>query len=431
LLQFMNNNKSIELPGTDEEKEDAWLNWIKSRDAEIRSRLVRGDEDTMINFLLMGVSFTRHPRISRDEIALLQSSQDLNKKLQIINPRLEDFIRSLKNPGNNRRLNFLRELVQSRGYEIDNSTKKESLKKYLWENLARVLREQTDYAQKLESIRALGHIDEALASFSQLYKDRGLSLDTSLSSGFIIEHSLKAMIAKGILKPGSIKRIAIIGPGLDFIDKAWGYDLYPEQTLQPFAVINSVLKLNLSNVSDLEITTFDISPRTNWHLQEMIKAKPPKYTLHLLMDSATKPNGELRTYWEQMGDRIGKVSKPIPLPQTLSNLKVRAVSIDPQIIAQIKPVDLNIICQNQNLPENKKFDLIIATNIFIYYNSFEQSLASLNLGKMLAPSGFLLCNTALAVPPFLQLQPIGFDTAVGFNRPVEKSDTIFWFHHNP
>src|ERR1041384_7498595 len=38
-----------------------WSNWIVAHDAEIRSRLLRGDEDTIVNWLLFGTSFTRQP----------------------------------------------------------------------------------------------------------------------------------------------------------------------------------------------------------------------------------------------------------------------------------------------------------------------------------------------------------------------------------
>jgi hypothetical protein len=31
-----------------------------------------------------------------------------------------------------------------------------------------------------------------------------------------------------------------VGPGLDFADKQEGYDFYPLQTIQPFAVIDSL-----------------------------------------------------------------------------------------------------------------------------------------------------------------------------------------------
>jgi chemotaxis methyl-accepting protein methylase len=40
------------------------------------------------------------------------------------------------------------------------------------------------------------------------------------------------------------------------------------------------------------------------------------------------------------------------------------------------------------LPATERFDLIIATNIFIYYDVFEQSLAMLNVERMLRPGAF-------------------------------------------
>src|SRR5215510_13252885 len=49
-----------------------WLEWVKHRDAEIRSRLIQGDEDSLVNFLLFGTSYTKQPRISGRELVLLQ-----------------------------------------------------------------------------------------------------------------------------------------------------------------------------------------------------------------------------------------------------------------------------------------------------------------------------------------------------------------------
>ncbi len=50
-----------------------------------------------------------------------------------------------------------------------------------------------------------------------------------------------------------------------------------------------------------------------------------------------------------------------------------------------------------------QFDLVIGTNIFVYYGGFEQSLASANLATMFRPGGFLLTNEAWpgTVPPKL------------------------------
>jgi hypothetical protein len=427
LLRLLDKNSPYDLTDNKPTQSATWLDWVKSRDAMIRARLLRGDEDTMINFLLWGVSFTRQPRISKDQWGRWLSGQDLESTGNIISPRINDLITALDNPGNNRRLSFLRKLVISLGYKFDNPAEKKRLQKYLLDSLTRVLLEHAGYIQSLESLLSKGNVNEANAAFAQLYKDRGLSLDTSLPINFAIEQSLQAMLAKGVLNPAGIKRIAIIGPGLDFSDKNAGYDFYPEQTLQPFAVADSVLKLNLSKASDLEISTFDISPRINWHLRQIINGEPRIYTLHLPIDLEDQPNSELLAYWEQMGSQIGNPSKPLPLPDAFPGLKIRAVRVRPEIITRIRPIDLNIVFQKLDLPESEKFDLIIATNVLIYYNLFEKSLALSNIEKILKPGGFLLCNTIMETPPVLKIRLFGYNQAAAFDRSFNKGDTIFWY----
>ena len=46
--------------------------------------------------------------------------------------------------------------------------------------------------------------------------------------------------ARGRLTPGAVRRVAIVGPGLDFADKDVGFDVYAQQTLQPFAVLDAL-----------------------------------------------------------------------------------------------------------------------------------------------------------------------------------------------
>ena len=49
-----------------------------------------------------------------------------------------------------------------------------------------------------------------------------------------------------VLRAGSVTRVAIIGPGLDFTNKADGYDFYPIQTSQPFVVADVLMRLGLA-----------------------------------------------------------------------------------------------------------------------------------------------------------------------------------------
>ena len=68
------------------------------------------------------------------------------------------------------------------------------------------------------------------------------------------EAPLVDMAAKGMLRPTSVRRVAVVGPGLDFTDKQEGYDFYPLQTIQPFAVIDSLRARRLAAANDLRMT---------------------------------------------------------------------------------------------------------------------------------------------------------------------------------
>jgi hypothetical protein len=88
-----------------------------------------------------------------------------------------------------------------------------------------------------------------------------------LTADFALDKALEAIASKGRLAPQTVRRAAIVGPGLDFTDKAEGYDFYPQQTIQPFALIDSLTRLGLAKPDDLRVTTLDRSPRVNRHLE--------------------------------------------------------------------------------------------------------------------------------------------------------------------
>jgi hypothetical protein len=53
--------------------------------------------------------------------------------------------------------------------------------------------------------------------------------------------TLAVLMANALVAVGSVHRVAIVGPSLDFADKRQGYDFYSVQTIQPFAVIDSLI----------------------------------------------------------------------------------------------------------------------------------------------------------------------------------------------
>lgn len=385
----------------------AWPKWVARRDAEIRARLIQGDEDSLVNFLLFGTSYTRQPRITQKELMRLGIEEKLTttdvsratKSLinNIIQARVDDLARSLAAPEGNERLLFLRHLVEQKGYQPNTEAGRARLKEYILSSLVRVLNEQESYAKALEGARLLGDPSEEFAERSTLYRARGLSVDTSLLPNFAIEKSLEAMRDRHLLGAGSARRVAIVGPGLDFTDKQAGYDFYPQQTIQPFALIDTLLRLGLARADALQVNTFDISPRVNDHLiraRQRAQLGEP-YVVQLPLDSQVRWKPETTRYWERFGDQIGVSVPPVAIPAGTGELKLRAVRIRPAVVLRIMPVDLNVVLQRLEVPAKEKYDLIIATNILVYYDTFEQSLALANVARMLRPGGFLLSNHAL------------------------------------
>src|SRR5579883_2912834 len=68
----------------------AWSGWVPVHDREIRERLARGDDDTIVNWLLFGTSFTREPKVVF-EVSV--SARDLPT---LISRRITDFITTLR-----------------------------------------------------------------------------------------------------------------------------------------------------------------------------------------------------------------------------------------------------------------------------------------------------------------------------------------------
>lgn len=409
----------------------AWPNWISRRDAEIRSRLALGDEDSLLNLLLFGTSFTNEPRITSKEIVELAQTQDLTRATsgasRTLQARVDDLIKGLVTARTNERLLFARRvLMQRTGYNPQTSAGHARLRDYLLAGVARVLKEQSSYASALSAARSIGDSTEEFAERSRMYRTRGLSSDTSLLPNFGLEESLKAMQARGLVKTGGVRRIAIVGPGLDFTDKQEGYDFYPQQTIQPFAIVDTVLRLGLGRSDNLQVVTFDLSPRVNDHLARAREKarRGVSYVVQLPFDPNATWKPAAVQYWTHFGDQIGAPVAPVAIPNSVKDLKVRAIRIRPAVVARVTPEDLNIVLQHPDAAEG--FDLIIATNILLYYDTFEQSLAMLNVQKMLRPGGFLLSNNALLELPFSRVRAVDYLTVIYSDRP-DDGDHIVWY----
>jgi hypothetical protein len=167
-------------------------------------------------------------------------------------------------------------------------------------------------------------------------------------------------------------------------------------------VLDSLLRLGLADAKAIEIDTLDISGLVNAHIDGLRKkaALGRPYTVQLPWYSGGRWSDDFRAkftaYWQALGSRIGEPVSAISVPEKLAGISTRALRIRPEMAERIRPVDMNIVYQALPLAPDDRFDLIIGTNIFVYYGEFEQSLARANIAAMLRPSGFLLSNDRLA-----------------------------------
>jgi SAM-dependent methyltransferase len=407
-------------PELKEPNEAKWKAWAQNEDDIVRARLERGALDSMINLLLFGTSFTTQPRV-----ITMQNSDDA-----VVQSRLNDLLQGLRNPGKNERLIFLRNLLRGSGMDPDSSAGYEKTKTFVLENLRRVVQEQNTFREQFDEATNQSKQQAGLSKRSHLFRERGISLDTTILSSFGIDGALRDMKARAVLPERSITRVAVIGPGLDFTDKGFGYDFYPLQTLQPFAVYDSLIRLGLAEPGKIEITAFDISREVLEHLHRAHdRAKTgEKYVVQLPRESWPWAADAVQ-YWRSFGSEIGKPVAPIQPPPALKDLETRAVEIRSDVILSFKPVDLNIVFEQFDPSATKRFDLIIATNVFLYYDTLEQALALQNISTLFKPGRFFLTNDWLPSLPQIPMRSMGY-TPVRYGEGGEWGDNIFWWQRD-
>jgi hypothetical protein len=400
----------------------AWPAWVAKHNAEIRARLERGDEDSIVNFWLYGTSFTDAPRATEQDVARLGSREKIAELLQ---QRLADLVKGIASPGSNERLQFARRVVERHGIKPDTPPGRERTRAYLIELRERMIAETERYRKTLESATLLSDERAKLDAYATAYRDRGLSSDTSIPPDFALDAAIADAKQSGLID--RVRRVAIVGPGLDFSDKAEGYDFYPVQTMQPFAVIDSLVRYGVADLNDLAVATLDISPRVNQHLAAARgRARDDMgYIVQLPLSETRQWEPALVAYWQRFGNRIGEEVPAIQPPKGAGKLRVRAVTIRYPIVEKMESYDVNIVLERLT---EVKFDLIIATNILVYYDAFEQSLALANVAAMLRPGGLFLTNYAVSPLPPMEPKAAGVLPVLWDDR--KNGDTLFWYRRN-
>ncbi len=140
---------------------------------------------------------------------------------------------------------------------------------------------------------------------AELYRARGLSTDTAIEAGYVVYNGLG--ILKSLEPDRRVRRVLIVGPGLDLAPRTALMETGPPESYQPWAVIDALVSLGLSRIGDLVVIGADINPRVVDHLRRAGSAPP---TLTLVSGIADTPTVHLaddyRDYFAQLGRAIGE-----------------------------------------------------------------------------------------------------------------------------
>ncbi len=188
-----------------------WAAWAERRDREIRARSSAGRHRFRSQFHALRHLFYRRPRITLGALiefarkvsaAQAAGSPDAVNFAQALQDRAADLINAMLQSSDNERILYARRLIESQGVDIQTAAGREAAITYLIKNLSRVVGENEGYTRVLESARAMGDASGEFAERSKLFRDRGLSSDTSLMPNFAIEKSLAALKAQGLIVAG-------------------------------------------------------------------------------------------------------------------------------------------------------------------------------------------------------------------------------------
>jgi SAM-dependent methyltransferase len=231
------------------------------------------------------------------------------------------------------------------------------------------------------------------AAVAALYRERGLSTDTAVEAGYVVHLGLATL--KALESTRRIRRVLIVGPGLDLAPRTGLLEAGPPETYQPYAVVDSLVSLGLSAVGELVVTGADVNPRVVSHI-ETAPARDVRLTLVSgLADSPTVTLQEdFRKYFTEFGRSIGAPLTAPDLPARYDGHLRKALRVHREVSSALTAVRVDVASETIDA---ESFDLIVATNILPYLDDTLLTIALANIARMLAPDGVLLHNEARAL----------------------------------
>ena len=374
-------------------------------------RVREGDLDHLVFYVLQSRGFTSlasiEPALSarslvdgledRDRETFLRTGTvDSSRVSGAARSRLEAFLKALDTPARDARLLYFGELVRA---TFPDKAARESALLHEYLRVMRFVYQKEFVAQRSE---------RPADAVADLYRSRGLSTDTAVEAGYLV--SIGLGIVKSLEPDRRIRRVLIVGPGLDLAPRTALLEAGPPESYQPWAVMDALVSHGLARVGELTIVAADINPRVVSHLRRA-RDMPPALTLtsEIRETETVTLSAEYREYFAGLGRAIAEpgtspVSNKAPGGHLQSRFRISAAAA-----RSLEAESLDIVTDRL---EGPGFDLVVATNILPYFDDGELMLAMTNVGAMLAPGGVFLHNEA---------RPVLHDIATALGFPSEHS----------
>lgn len=349
-------------------------------------RVREGDLDHLVFYMLQSRRFTQFPPIEpalsskglfdtldeQQRTTFLREGTAPSVRVPAdVQARAAALVRAFDSRGHDERLLYFRELAES-AFPVRRERQAALIREYV--RAMRFVYEKEFVAQKSANPGS---------QVAELYRSRGLSTDTAVEAGYLVYLGLG--IVKS-LEPGrQVRRVLIVGPGLDLAPRMALHEEGPPQSYQPWAVIDALISLGLARLDDLIVIGGDINPRVVSHLHRAA-AHPPLLTLtsEIREVSGIALTSDYRDYFNGLGRAIG-----VPAPSATSDRLSKTVQVSAQAARALDAATIDIITERLGA---EPYDVVIATNILPYFDDAQLMFALTNIAAMLRPGGMFLHN---------------------------------------
>lgn len=249
--------------------------------------------------------------------------------------------------------------------------------------------------------------DRPADAVAALYRSRGLSTDTAVEAGFVVREGLG--IGAALSPDRRIRRVLIVGPGLDLAPRMALNQFSRPESYQPWAVMDALLSLGIATAGELEIVGADINPRVV-DLLRRHHGKPLELSLATEIRDAdgVTLRADYREYFARLGAAIGRAGGV----ERRDGRLIKSVRVAAASARGLSGERLDIVTERLT---GRPFDLIVATNILPYFDDTQLGLALANIASMLAPGGLFLHN---------EPRPAVGDLGAALGLPFEQARTV-------